>query len=54
MTGNRRVTFVAKNGNPAGRLQKIILADGAELHDTQLGGDAGGKTRYDPDADVKK
>ena len=42
------------NGNPAGRLQKIILADGSELHDTQLGGDAGGKTRYDPDADVKK
>lgn len=42
--------YVAKNGNPAGRLQKIILADGTELHDTQLGGDAGGKTRYDPDA----
>ena len=32
----------------------IMLADGSELHDTQLGGDAGGKTRYDPDADVKK
>jgi hypothetical protein len=46
--------YVAKNGNPAGRLQKIILTDGSELHDTQLGGDAGGKTRYDPDADVKK
>ena len=43
--------YVAKNGNPAGRLNKIILADGSELHDTQLGGDAGGKTRYDPDAD---
>jgi hypothetical protein len=42
--------YVAKNGNPAGRLQKITLADGSELHDTQLGGDAGGKTRYDPDA----
>jgi len=42
--------YVSKNGNPAGRLQKIILADGSELHDTQLGGDAGGKTRYDPDA----
>src|SRR6266498_981667 len=40
--------YVAKNGNPAGRLQKIILADGSELHDTQLGGDAGGKSRYDP------
>lgn len=46
--------YVAKNGNPAGRLNKIVLADGTELHDTQLGGDAGGKTRYDPDADVKK
>jgi hypothetical protein len=32
---------------------KIIL-DGSELNDTQLGGDAGGKTRYDPDTDVKK
>lgn len=42
--------YVAKNGNPAGRLNKILLADGSELHDTQLGGDAGGKTRYDPDA----
>jgi Family of unknown function (DUF6152) len=42
--------YVAKNGNPAGRLNKIILKDGSELHDTQLGGDAGGKTRYDPDA----
>ena len=40
--------YVAKNGNPAGRLQKIILADGSELHDTQLGGDEGGKSRYDP------
>ena len=46
--------YVAKTGNPAGRLQKIVLADGSELHDTQLGGDAGGKTRYDPDAEVKK
>ena len=46
--------YVAKNGNPAGRLNKFILADGSELHDTQLGGDAGGKSRYDPDADVKK
>jgi hypothetical protein len=45
--------YVAKNGNPAGRLNKIILADGSELHDTQLGGDEGGKSRYDPDA-VKK
>lgn len=41
--------YVAKNGNPAGRLQKIILADGSELRDTQLGGDAP-KTRFDPEA----
>ena len=40
--------YVAKNGNPAGRLNKIILADGSELHDTVLGGDAGGKTPYRP------
>jgi hypothetical protein len=46
--------YVAKNGNPAGRLNKIILADGSELHDTQLGGDAGGKSRYDPDTDTSK
>src|SRR5688500_13525656 len=39
--------YVARNGNPAGRLQKIVLADGSELRDTQLGGDAP-KTRYDP------
>ena len=39
--------YVSKNGNPAGRLQMIILADGSELRDTQLGGDAP-KTRYDP------
>ena len=46
--------YVSKNGNPAGRLQKIVLADGTELHDTQLGGDEGGKSRYDPDAESKK
>ena len=40
--------YLARNGNPAGRLNKIIFADGIELHDTQLGGDEGGKTRYDP------
>jgi len=45
--------YVSKNGNPAGRLQKIIFADGTDLHDTQLGGDEGGKTRYDPLADQK-
>ena len=41
--------YVVKNGNNAGRLQKITLADGSELRDTQLGGDAP-KTRYDPEA----
>jgi len=43
--------YVAKNGNPAGRLNKITLADGSELRDTQLGGEKGGKTRYDPFAE---
>jgi hypothetical protein len=46
--------YVAKNGNPAGRLNKITLADGTVLHDTQLGGDAGNKTSYDPEADPSK
>ena len=45
--------YVARNGNPAGRLQKIILADGSELRDTQLGGDAP-KTRFDPFAETEK
>jgi hypothetical protein len=40
--------YMAKNGNPAGRLNKIILKDGTELHDTQLGGNADGKTPYNP------
>jgi hypothetical protein len=40
--------YAARNGKPVGRLNKIIMADGTELHDTQLGGDEGGKTRYDP------
>jgi hypothetical protein len=31
--------FPARSGNPVGRLNKIILADGTELHDSQLGGD---------------
>jgi hypothetical protein len=38
--------YQAKTGSPAARLQKIVLADGTELHDTQLGADGGGKTRY--------
>jgi uncharacterized protein DUF6152 len=41
--------YVAKNGNPAGRLNKIVLSDGSTLHDTQLGGDAGNKSDYRPD-----
>jgi uncharacterized protein DUF6152 len=45
--------YAAKNGNPAGRLNKIVLADGTVLHDTQLGGDAGNKTGFDPNADPK-
>jgi len=40
--------YLAKTGNPAGRLNKIILADGTELHDTNLGGDADGQTSYSP------
>jgi hypothetical protein len=42
--------YASKNGNPAGRLNKIVLADGTVLHDTQLGGDEGNKTGYGPDA----
>ena len=38
-------TYQVKNGNPAGRLGKIVLADGTQLHDTQLGGDVR-KGRY--------
>lgn len=40
--------YVARNGKPVGRLNKITFVDGTELHDTQLGGDAGGKTPYNP------
>jgi len=41
--------YAAKNGNPAGRLNRVVLADGTILHDTVLGGDAGGKAGYRPD-----
>jgi hypothetical protein len=45
--------YQAKTGAPVGRLNKIVLADGSELHDTQLGSDAGGKTRYNnPDGET--
>ena len=46
--------YASKNGNPAGRLNKIVLADGTELHDTQLGGEPGAKARYEPDAAPSK
>jgi hypothetical protein len=42
--------YPAKSGNPAGRLNRIVLADGSTLHDTQLGGD-GDKSRYNPSGD---
>ena len=45
--------YQAKTGNPAGRLNKIVLADGSELHDTQVGSDTGSKTRYNnPDGET--
>jgi hypothetical protein len=37
--------YPTKTGAPVGRLQKLVLADGTQLHDTQLGGD-GQKGRY--------
>lgn len=37
--------YPTKTGATVGRLQKIVLTDGTELHDTQLGGD-GQKGRY--------
>ena len=32
--------YPAKSGNPVGRLNKIVFADGRTLRDSQLGGDA--------------
>jgi hypothetical protein len=46
--------YASKNGNPAGRLNKIVLSDGSVLHDTQLGGDAGNKSDYRPDDYAKE
>ena len=40
----------AKSGAPAGRLNKLVLPDGTELHDTQLGGN-NVKAPYNPGAD---
>jgi hypothetical protein len=31
--------FPAKSGNPVGRLNKVVFADGKTLRDSQLGGD---------------
>jgi hypothetical protein len=42
--------YPAKSGNPAGRLNHIVLADGTTFHDTQLGGE-GDKSRYNPGTD---
>ncbi|PYU17766.1 MAG: hypothetical protein DMG32_27350 [Acidobacteria bacterium] len=41
--------FPAKNGNPVGRINKIVLADGTLLRDSQTGADNGGRA----DNDVK-
>ncbi len=35
--------FKAKNGNPVGRINKIILADGTVMRDSQTGADNGGR-----------
>jgi hypothetical protein len=35
--------FPAKNGNPVGRINKIVLADGTLLRDSQTGADNGGR-----------
>jgi Family of unknown function (DUF6152) len=41
----------AKSGAHVGRLNKLVLADGTELHDTALGGN-GAKAPYNPNADT--
>jgi uncharacterized protein DUF6152 len=41
--------FPAKNGNPVGRINKIVLADGTLMRDSQTGADNGGRA----DSDVK-
>ena len=40
----------SKTGNPVGRLNKVVLSDGTELHDTVLGAN-GAKAPYKPDKD---
>jgi hypothetical protein len=37
--------FQTKAGNPVGRLNKIVMADGTEYWDSQLGGARGGSGR---------
>jgi len=39
--------FPAKNGNPVGRINKIVLADGTLLRDSQTGADNGGRADND-------
>jgi Family of unknown function (DUF6152) len=41
----------SKTGNPVGRLNKVVLSDGTELHDTVLGAN-GAKAPYKPDKDA--
>lgn len=38
--------FQSKTGNPVGRLNKIVLADGTALNDSQLGGDKSAEKPY--------
>lgn len=40
----------SKTGNPVGRLNKLVLSDGTELHDTVLGAN-GSKSNYKPQTD---
>jgi Family of unknown function (DUF6152) len=35
--------FPAKSGNPVGRLNKVVFADGTTLRDSQLGGEKKGQ-----------
>ena len=39
--------FPAKNGNAVGRINKIVLADGTLLRDSQTGADNGGRADND-------
>lgn len=34
--------FQSKSGNPVGRLNKVVMADGTEYRDSQLGGSGRG------------